>query len=391
MAKKRVPKTRADSRNVFFIGLTSLFNDASSEMILPFLPLFLVNVLGVGKEVVGLIEGIADSTSSLFKLLSGWLSDKFNSRKPLITLGYVITNVTKPFLSIANSWPLVLVIRFSDRLGKGIRTAPRDALIAASSTKETQGRSFGIYRMMDSAGTVVGVVTATILFYFLSMSIQTIFLLTAIPGALAVITVVLFVKDKKVTLPKKGPVKLSLKPFGRRFKRYIVVNVLFTLGNFSYAFLILRAQDIGMAIAMIPMVYLFYNALSTAIAVPAGRFADRIGKMKMLAASFFLFGLISFGFGFTSGVAVSVILFALYGVFLTLNDISARAVIPEMSKEENRGTAYGIYHTSVGLAAFPASFIAGSLWQFVSVEAAFGLAAGLSLVSGVLLLFWVKD
>jgi len=294
-------------RNVFFMGLASFFNDIGSEMILPLLPLFLTNVLGAGQAVVGLIEGIADSTSSILKLFSGWLSDRFDSRKPLILAGYTISGLTKPLLYLANSWPFVLVIRFADRVGKGIRTSPRDALIAASSDKTTQGKSFGFHRMMDTSGAVVGVVIAFILLYFLSMSFHMIFLLTVIPGVLSIATIALFVKEKKIKSPGCTPTRFSIKPFSGRFKRFVAVSVLFSLGNFSYAFLLLRTQDIGMTIALIPLMYLFYNILYAVVAVPVGNLSDRIGKTRILSIGFLLFSLVSLGFGFTDSLWVVLI------------------------------------------------------------------------------------
>lgn len=376
-------------RNVFFMGLASFFNDISSEMILPLLPLFLTNVLGAGQAIVGLIEGVGDSTSSVLKLVSGWLSDKFDRRKPLVLFGYTASNLVKPLLALADSWPFVLVIKFADRVGKGIRTSPRDALISVS-TRQRSGASFGFHRMMDTSGAIIGVVVAFVLLYFLSMSFQAIFLLTVIPGALAVLTIAVFVKEKKVKGVKE-PVKFSLKPFGGRFKRFIIVSVLFGLGNFSYAFLLLRTQDIGLALALVPLMYLFYNVVYALVSMPVGRFSDRVGKVKTLSLGMLLFVLVSLGFGFTDSLPLVLVLFALYGVFQAVYEISSRAYIPELVEARHRGTAYGIYHTSMGLVAFPASFVVGSLWQFVGVEAAFGFAAALALASALLLLVWVRE
>jgi len=390
-------KSREDSKkkagvekNVFYMGVASFFNDLSSEMILSLLPLFLTNVLGVGQAIIGLIEGIAESTSSILKLLSGWVSDRFDTRKPLIVAGYSISNLAKPLLFIANSWLFVLIIKFTDRVGKGVRTSARDSLIAASSNEGKNGRSFGFHRMMDTLGAVAGAGAAFVMLYIFSMSFQTIFLFTVIPGVLAVLTILLFVKDRKVKNQDKSNVKFSLKPFSSRFKKFIVVSTLFTLGNFSYAFLLIRAQDIGVALLLVPLLYFFYNVVYAIVSLPVGDLSDKIGKRKVLTMGFLLFSIVSLGFGFTDNIAIVVFLFGLYGIFQAIYEVSSRAFIPEMVEPSQRGTAYGVFHTSVGLAAFPASFIMGSLWQFVSVEVAFGFGASLSLISAVLLLTWVK-
>lgn len=385
-------KGRID-RNVFSMGLASFFNDVGSEMILSILPLFLTNVLGAGQAIVGLIEGIAEATSSILKLLSGWLSDKFDSRKPLVLCGYSISTIVKPILAFANTWPAVLAVRFFDRVGKGVRTSPRDALIAASSTNKKEGRSFGFHRTMDTLGAVVGTLIAFGMLYFLAASFELIFLLTIIPGILAVITIAFFVKEKKTVTrdgAEKKKVSLSLAPFGKSFKRFIFVSVLFTLSNFSYAFLLLRANDVGIATELVPLVYLFYNIVYVVISIPLGDLADKIGKVRMLSIGFFVFGLVSLGFGFIENIWVLIVLFGGYAVFLSIYEVSSRAFIPELVRPELRGTAYGVYHTATGLAAFPASAIVGGLWQFVGVEAAFSFAAALALVSSVLLLRWVK-
>ncbi len=379
------------NRNILFMGIASFFNDMSSEMILSLLPLFLTNVLGAGEAIVGLIEGVAESSSSMLKLLSGWISDRFGSRKPLVVAGYAISNLTKPLLSLASSWPFVLAIKFVDRIGKGVRTSPRDALIAASSQKAHEGRSFGFHRMMDTSGAVAGVAIAFVLFYFLSMSFQLIFLLTAVPGILSVLTILMFVKEKRCHASRRLSVTLSLRGFSSGFKRFVFVSSLFMLGNFSYAFLLIRAQDMGMTLGLVPLLYLFYNIIYATAAMPAGSLSDMVGKKIVLSSSFITFAIVSLGFGFMNNTSMLWLLFAAYAIFQAIYEVSARALIPDLVDEAHRGTAYGIYHTAVGLAAFPASFIMGSLWQFFSVEAAFSFGAVLSLTAAILLLAWVKD
>jgi len=379
---------KSGKKNIFFMGLTSFFMDVSSEMIFPVLPLFLANVLGINMAVIGIIEGIAEGTGSILKTFSGWLSDKIKKRKLLIGLGYSFSAITKPFLALVTAWPHVLLVRFLDRVGKGVRTSPRDALIAESSEASQRGKSFGIHRMMDTVGAIVGTIIAFWLLSKLPEAYRTIFSYSAIPAGLAVLTIIFFVKEKK---KKEGeqkitPFKLSFKLFDKNFKKFVIIASLFSLANFSYAFFILRAQDLGIAIAIIPLVYLVYNIVYAIFAIPAGKFSDKVGKKTILITGYIIFGLTCLGFAFATQSIYAWILFAFYGLFFALTEGVSRAYVSDLVSPEARGTALGIYHTSIGLMAIPASIIAGFLWNFISFKATFLFSCVVAILAATLLL-----
>lgn len=380
----------AKNKNVFRLGLTSFFTDISSEMIFPILPIFLTTVLKANMAVVGLIEGIAESTSALFRLLSGYLADKFSKKKVFVIAGYSLSTFTKPVLAIATHWTQVLGARVFDRVGKGIRTAPRDAIIASSvSTKKERGKSFGLHRAMDSAGAVVGtLISFLILQKFLGNAFRLIFWLSLIPGLIAILILVFGVKETNAELKKKFD--FNFKKLNPNLKRFLLVMTLFSLANFSYAFFILRAQDVGVALAVIPLVYLVYNLIYALFSIPAGRLSDRFGRKNILFAGLILFGVTALGFAFFADSLTIWFLFALYGLFMAVTDGVSRAYVSDLAPEEKRGTALGAYHMIIGITIFPANLIGGILWQKISVESAFIYAATLSIISAILLLIMLK-
>ncbi|MBU0706460.1 MFS transporter [Patescibacteria group bacterium] len=377
-------------KNVFMLGLTSFFTDLSSEMIFPVLPIFLTSVLGANMAVIGLIEGVAESAATILKLVSGWISDKFGKKKPLIVMGYSFSAVTKPLLALTTHWWQVLVIRIADRVGKGIRTAPRDSLIAASVPQKKMGAKFGLHRAMDTAGAVVGtLVSFLILQRYLGDAFKIIFLLSAIPGVIAVSVLVFGVKDA----PKKtesGKLSFNFSACDPALKRFLWAIAFFNLANFSYAFFILRANDIGLAVYLIPLVYLVYNIVYAALSIPIGRLSDRIGRKMILVAGILLFGLTSLGFGFVANTLTIWGLFALYGLFMAVTDGVSRAYVSDLTATNKRGLALGTYHAIVGITVLPANFIGGVLWHSINVQAPFIYAAVLSAVSALLLIFYVK-
>ena len=378
-------------KNVFRLGLTSFFTDMSSEMIFPVLPIFLVTVLGANMAVIGLIEGVAESSATLFKLFSGWLSDKFGKKKPLIIAGYSLSAVTKPLLALSTHWGHVLGIRFIDRVGKGLRTAPRDSLIAASVDKHERGAKFGLHRAMDTAGAIVGTLIAFfILQKFLGDAFRIIFLLSVIPGLIAVSILAFGVKDvRQKTVNKK--ISFNFKACDPALKRFLLAIAFFNLANFSYAFFILRANDIGLALFLIPLVYLVYNMVYAAFSIPMGKLSDRIGRKVVLIAGILLFGATSLGFGFMA-TAISIWpLFALYGLFMAVTDGVSRAYISDLAASNSRGLAFGTYHAIVGITVLPANFIGGFLWHTINVQAPFVYAAVFSVISALLLIFFVKE
>ncbi len=403
-------------RNVFVAGVVSFFMDMSSEMVYPLVPLFLASVLGVNKSLIGLIEGIAETTASLVKVGSGWYSDHIGRRKALMGAGYGISAISRIGLALAGTWGHVLGARFVDRAGKGVRTAPRDAIIADSSTTKNLGRSFGFHRAMDQFGAVLGPAVAFLVLTARPGGYRAVFWLSLIPGLLAVAVVVFFIKERRVPANRRvrggsadrsadGPGGASAHDaadsgsgWGIRRKvarlrgpllGYLAVTGLFSLGNFSDAFLILRAQDLGLAAAFIPLAYLLFNLVYSALSVPAGLLADRYGRRSVLALGYLLFAATQAGLGAADRPGHVWVLFALYGVYMGVADGTGRALLAELAPVERRATAFGAYHAVAGVTALPASVLAGVLWDRVSPAAPFWVGAGTALAAAGLLLLVV--
>lgn len=342
--------------------------------------------------MIGLIEGISESTASILKVFSGWLSDKLRKRKFLIFWGYTFSTLSKIIFGFSTIWQHVLVGRFLDRVGKGIRTSPRDAIIADAIGKKGRGKYFGFHRMMDRLGAITGTLLAFTLLTQFHNDFRKVFFISLIPAAMAVLVIVAFVKEKKSGAEVNREIsRLSLKLVDKRFKLFILIAVLFALGHFSYAFLILRAQDLGIPARIIPLVWLVYNVCYTLSAIPAGMLSDRHGRKKVLAFGYALFGIVSLGFLLASGAFYAWILFGLYGVFVAIFQSVSRAFVADLATTEIRATAIGIYHTSVGLAALPASVIAGVLWQTRGAKFTFSYGAIMAFVAVLLLLFLLKE
>jgi MFS family permease len=393
--------------NIYFLAVVSLLTDVSSEMLNNVLPLFLVNVLGARTVVVGLIDGIAETTASLVKIYSGSLSDRLGRRKPLAVLGYGLSTIAKPILYFASSWGWVLSVRIADRFGKGIRTAPRDALIADSVGPSRRGRAFGLHRAGDTAGAFLGLAIATLIIW-LSQSggagltrstFQYIVLASIIPAVLAVLILSIFVKD--VVSPKPNSASqvrtTGWKGLDYRFRRFLFVVVLFTLGNSSDSFIILRGQERGLSILQIMGMLLTFNAVYSLLSSPLGTLSDRLGRRNLILVGWFIYGLIYLGLAVSrSGIAIWA-LFGFYGVFYALTEGSAKALVADLVASEQRGTAYGFYNAAIGLTALPASLIAGILWQGLwgwtglGPSAPFFFGAGMALLAGLLFKFWVPQ
>ena len=373
------------SKNVFFTGVVSFFMDVSSEMIYPLVPLFLANVLGVNKSMIGLIEGIAESTASLLKVFSGWLSDRIGQRKNLMIAGYAISTLSRPIIAMAGTWQQVLTSRFVDRLGKGIRTAPRDAIIAESAETTHLARAFSFHRSMDTMGAVVGPAIALILLQLYNNNFKMVFWLSMIPGAIAVLIIVMFIKEKKrpAAATAERP-KLTLKHFDWKVKFFIVIATLFALGNSSDAFLILRAEQVGIPTVMIPAVYLLFNLIYSLSSIPAGIAADKYGKKRLILLGFVLFAGLYYGFAVAKSASAIWVLFSLYGVFMGLTEGIQKAFFATIIPPDFKATAFGVYATAVGLATLPASLIGGLLWDRVSPAATFYFGATTATLSALL-------
>ncbi len=375
------------SRNVFVLGLVSLFMDISSEMIYPLVPLFLSSVLGVSKTYIGLIEGIAESTASIVKVFSGWFSDRIKKRKILILSGYGLSTLSRPILSLAGSWVSVLIYRFTDRFGKGIRTAPRDAVVADSTEPSYLGRAFGFHRTMDTIGAAIGPAVAFFVLGVFAGDFRKVFWLSMVPGTIAVLLIIFFVKEtvgKTHTSRYKDTPRLSLKGLDIRFRHFLLVATIFSLGNSSDAFLVLRARDFGIETVKIPLLYLTFNVVYSIVSIPAGMIADKVGKRRMIILGYLLFAFIYLGFAFAKTAGHIWFLFALYGVFMGISEGVQRAFVATTIRPELRATGYGIYHTAVGLAAFPASIIGGALWQYYGPHAIFLYGTATAVISSLL-------
>jgi len=377
-------------RNVFIAGLVSFFMDVSSEMIYPLVPLFLSNVLGVNKSIIGLIEGIAESTASLLKIFSGWFSDRIGNRKWLMAAGYSISTLSRPIVSLATGWQHILGSRFMDRFGKGLRTAPRDAIIAESSEKTHLGRAFGFHRSMDTMGAVVGPALAFLSLGLFSNNYRMVFWLSMIPGTIAVLLIIFFITEKKkaVATYTDRP-KLTLKHFDWKFKFFVAIATLFAIGNSSDVFLILRAQQIGIPTLMIPLVYLVFNLVYSLSAIPAGIAADRFGRKRVILLGFILFAVLYYGFAITKDTTAIWVLFGFYGLFMGLTEGIQKAFLATIIPPDFKATAFGVYNSAVGIAMFPASVIGGWLWDHISPSATFYFGAITASLSAILFVVFI--
>ncbi|MFW6151380.1 MAG: MFS transporter [Verrucomicrobiota bacterium] len=382
-------------RNVYVLGLTSLFNDWSSEMIFPLLPAFMAQILNIPKPLIGLIEGVSRSLASILKFFSGYISDRLGRRKALAVTGYALSNIVRPFLALAHTWWAVLAVRAADRFGKGVRTAPRDALLASSTekTKKTRGRSFGFHRAMDTTGAMLGTICAYFLLRFLpwdmDMNYRTVFLLAVIPGAIGTAYIILGTKEQPVTGARRKP-SLNWKKLPANIRKLVIASVIFGIGNYTFTFFILRIFEMGVSQVVVPLVYLFYNIVYMAASIPAGRLSDRIGRKKVLMAGFVLYALTATGFALLNSLFAAWALMGLFGLHMAMTDATARAFISDLADEEVRGTALGVYHTGVGIADLPAGLLAGFLWAQLSSSATFLAGAVLAFVS-IAVLATVKE
>jgi len=383
MKKSRL--MRGLSLNILALGFTSMLTDVSSEMVFTLLPFFMVNVLGLEMALVGLIEGAAEATASLLKVFSGWFSDKINRRKPFAVLGYSLSAVVKPIFGLATLPFHILAIRIIDRVGKGIRTSPRDALIANSIQSGFRGKAFGLHRSMDTIGAVIGPLLAFILFPIIWY--RGVFFASIIPGLLAVILLVFLVKEKKNPKITKrvSSITTEFKSLPKDFKIYIIIVGIFAMSNFSYAFFLLRAGELGISARFAPLLYLLFNLVYAIFAFPVGTLADRVGKKFVLMIGYVMFGVTCIGFAIAFSPIHAIILFVAYGMFFAIVDTLQRAIVPDIIKVEHRGTAFGALHMTIGITAFISSLLAGTLWQIYGAFVPFIFGAIISIASAILL------
>jgi len=386
--------------NIWAATATSFLTDISSEMVVYLIPLFLSNILGVRTAVIGLIDGIAETTASLLKIYSGALSDRLGNRKWLAVAGYALSTISKPFLYFANSWGWVLGVRFGDRAGKGIRTAPRDALVAASTDEKMRGLAFGLHRAGDTAGAFLGIGIAALIIWLTQtneslLSVQTFrmaVLVSIVPAVLAVI--VLALGAKEVTGAGQGSEKLhlSLKGMDARFKYFLLIMVIFTLGNSSDSFIVLRAQERGLSVLQTMFMLMTFTAIYTALSGPLGALSDKVGRRRLIIGGWLAYGLVYLGFAFSATGWHIWALFGLYGVYYASTEGTAKALVADLVPDRQRGTAYGLFNAAIGLSALPASVIAGVLWQGLGSWTGFGASApfffGALMALLAMILYW---
>jgi len=391
--------------NVFFLGIVSLLTDVSSEMIFTLVPLFLSNVLKAPFTVIGLIGGLSESVDAIFRIFSGWISDKVGKRKPLTVLGYSISTIAKPFMYLATSWGAVLGIRFSDRIGKGVRSSSRDALIADSVSAGERGKGFGLHRAMDTLGAVLGLAIAAIIIYLvqgggLQLSLKTyqwIVLVGVAPAVLAVLVLLIFVHEKGRKTPsasssRSGSALSRLTAgFDTRFKVFLGLMAIFTLGNSSDFFVILRAQNLEVSLVQVVLMLVLLNVIEATVSLPAGMLSDRLGRRRVITLGWFIYALVYMGFALASSPWQIWLLFAAYGIYYGIVEGVARAFVADLVPEEKRGTAYGLYHGVVGIALLPASLLAGWLWQTYSPAAPFYLGAALAFVAMLGMIVLIRE
>lgn len=373
------------SRNTVLLALASLFADISTEMLYPILPIFLTQTLHASGSIVGLVDGFAQATQNIVQGLSGWLSDKFQKRKPIALIGYLLAAIAKPLTGIAAAWPTVLGARFLDRLGAGFRSAPRDALIASSVAEEHRGKAFGLEGIGDNLGAFLGPLLAVLLLITWQLDIRWIFYLAVIPGLLAFL-MVLLVRERPSAIAAKARLDVNLRQFPKAYWIYLLVTALFGIGNSSNAFLILQTQDIGASLVTTILIYAGFNLVAALISYPAGFLSDRFGRRDILLLSFIIFLIAYLGFALTRNVFLIGLLFVFYGLYQGIFRSVGKAFASDFVPEHLRASGIGWYSTTVGLLQLLASVVAGLLWDRVSHEAVFIYGAVFALVGSASLL-----
>ncbi len=371
---------------MFFTGLTSFLTDVSIKMIYSIMPLFLLSI-GASKTSIALIEGVAESTASAFKVISGYLSDRIGRNKPFMIIGYGITALVTPFFAFSTNYLHVLFLRFAERIGKGIRTAPRDSLISGSVRSGESGKNFGFHKAMDNSGAIIGPLAAFLLLIVFPDDYRLIFVLATIPAALGVVSIVAFIKEAKAS-PSGESARPSLKELPRKFYWFLVIVFVFTLGNSADAFLLIKTAETGIQKTMVPFVYMLFNVVSVFFAIPIGKYSDRTGRETLIIAGFAMYAIVYFFFGYSDSIGVYMFLFVLYGLHSALTDGSQKALISDIVRKELRGTGFGLYHAVLGITLLPASLIAGLLYDGVGSAAPFYFGSAMAIVATILMMLY---
>jgi MFS family permease len=379
------------NKNIIILSIVSFFTDVSSEMLYPIIPIFLTAVLGAPMSVLGLIEGLAESSASILKAFSGWYSDNFRKRKPFVVGGYFLSSIGKLCFFLAFAWPMVLFARLIDRIGKGVRTSPRDAMIADSCLPEYRGKAFGFHRAADTLGAILGPLAALWLIYAMKENLRIVFLIAFIPAIIAVALAAFFLVEIPLSIRHNSvKLKFSFKKFSPLFKRFLVISMIFSIGNSSDAFLIMRAKSLGLSTAMVILAYVVYNISYSGLSLPAGILSDRIPRKFVIASGYAIFAIVYSGFGiFTKPLAVWP-LFFIYGFYMAMTDGVSKAFITDTVDKELRATAIGIYYCITGLCAFLASLVAGLLWTYAGASSPFIYGAVMAALSCIAFIILIK-
>lgn len=376
-------------KNAFFTGLTSFFTDTSTKMVYSIMPLFLMSI-GASKTTISLIEGIAESTASLLKAISGYWSDKIGKNKPFMIIGYGITALITPIYALARLPIHILFFRFFERIGKGLRAAPRDSLISGSIKKNEAGKIFGFQKAMDNSGAIVGPLIAFLLLSFSPLNYANIFLIATIPAIMGVLTIVIFIKEAKL---QNGNInKIHLKQLPKKFYFFLIIIFVFTLGNSADALLLVKTSETGIDKSYIPFMYMIFNTVSVLLAIPIGKLSDRIGREILIILGFFTYAIVYYFFGRFNSINVFIFLFILYGVYSALTDGSQKAMISDIVSKDLKGTGYGIYHSILGITLLPASLIAGLLYDKVNSNAPFYFGSAMAIIATIMMIiFTISD
>ena len=377
--------------NVILLGITSFLTDISSEMIYPLIPLYLTTAIGATPAIIGLIEGIAESSGSLLKVFSGRLSDKARKRKPLTICGYSLSSLGKLMLSLSVSWAGVLLGRIADRFGKGIRTAPRDALIADSTDEKMRGKAYGLHRAMDTAGACIGVMLAYFFLISTKGNYKTIFMLSLIPAVLG-ITVLSFAREK--TSPSAVPPAphnflKGWKQLDRRLKAFLIITLVFTIGNSSNMFILLRAKDLGFSPQNVILLYLVFNIIYSVFSYPAGVISDKVGRKPLIVSGYFVYGAVYLLLALINKPSLMWPLMGIYGLHLGFTKGVEKAFISDLAPVENRATFIGLHATLVGIGLLPASLLAGVLWNVFGAPAPFYLGAAMGVIASLGMILFI--
>ena len=376
-------------RNIFYTGLNSFFTDTSTKMIYSVMPLFLMSI-GASKTQISLIEGIAESTASIMKALSGFWSDKIGKNKPFMIIGYATTALITPLYAFVINPIQVLVLRFIERLGKGVRTAPRDSLISASIKKNETGKSFGFHKMMDNSGAILGPLLASSILFFRPGDFKTIFILAAIPAIIGVFIIIFLIKEKKKQ-EKVTRSKVAFKHLPKNYYIFLFIIGVFTLGNSTDSLMLIRLSETGINESFVPLIYMIFNTVSVLLAVQIGKLSDKIGRVKLIILGFLIYSFVYLMFGAFNNVTVFILMFVLYGVYSALTDTCQKALVSDLVNKDMKGTGFGLYHAVLGIMLLPASAIGGYLYDNVSPSATFYFGSSLSLIAAIMMiLFMVK-